>query len=74
MQTSLFSQIFTRNMLLCIFTGFSSGLPLYVLSQMVPAWLTSNQVDVKTIGFFYADRFSLHLEIYDFAPLGSLLS
>ncbi len=52
MQTSLLSQIFTRNMLLCIFTGFSSGLPLYVLSQMVPAWLTSNQVDVKTIGFF----------------------
>ena len=52
MQTSLFSQIFTRNMLLCIFTGFSSGLPLYVLIQMVPAWLTSNQVDVKTIGFF----------------------
>lgn len=52
MPTSLSSQIFTRNMLLCIFTGFSSGLPLYVLIQLVPAWLTSNQVDIKTIGFF----------------------
>ncbi|HHW7446961.1 AmpG family muropeptide MFS transporter [Pasteurella multocida] len=49
---SLLSQIFSRNMLLCIFTGFSSGLPLYVLFQMVPAWLSSSNVDVKTIGFF----------------------
>lgn len=50
--SSLLSQIFTRNMLLCIFTGFTSGLPLFVLFQLVPAWLSSNQVDVKTIGFF----------------------
>nr|WP_101774792.1 AmpG family muropeptide MFS transporter [Pasteurella oralis] len=49
---SLLSQIFSRNMLLCIFTGFSSGLPLYVLFQMVPAWLSSSNVDVKTIGLF----------------------
>ncbi|VEG12850.1 hypothetical protein [Moraxella cuniculi] len=49
---SLWQQIFTKNMLLCIFTGFSSGLPLYVLFQLVPAWLTSSNVDVKTIGFF----------------------
>lgn len=54
MQTkpSLLSQIFSRNMLLCIFTGFSSGLPLYVLFQLVPAWLSDSQVDIKTIGFF----------------------
>lgn len=54
MQTkpSLLSQIFSRNMLLCIFTGFSSGLPLYVLYQLVPAWLRSSHVDLKTIGFF----------------------
>lgn len=49
---SIWQQIFTKNMLLCIFTGFSSGLPLYVLFQLVPAWLTSSNVDVKTIGFF----------------------
>ncbi|QGM81132.1 AmpG family muropeptide MFS transporter [Otariodibacter oris] len=49
---SIWQQIFTKNMLLCIFTGFSSGLPLYVLFQLVPAWLSSSGVDVKTIGFF----------------------
>lgn len=52
MNPSIWQQIFTRNMLLCIFTGFTSGLPLYVLFQLVPAWLTSSEVDVKTIGFF----------------------
>lgn len=49
---SIWQQIFTKNMLRCIFTGFTSGLPLYVLFQLVPAWLTSNEVDIKTIGFF----------------------
>lgn len=49
---SIWQQIFTRNMMLCIFTGFTSGLPLYVLFQLVPAWLASSNVDVKTIGFF----------------------
>lgn len=39
-------------MLICIFNGFSSGLPLYFLSQLIPAWLRSEQVDLKTIGFF----------------------
>ena len=53
----LIAQIFSRNMLICIFTGFSSGLPLYVLTQLVPAWLTSNQVDIKTIGFFTLTSF-----------------
>ena len=39
-------------MLICIFTGFSSGLPLYLLIQLIPAWLRSEQVDLKSIGFF----------------------
>lgn len=39
-------------MLICIFNGFSSGLPLYFLAQLIPAWLRSEQVDLKTIGFF----------------------
>ncbi len=39
-------------MLICIFTGFSSGLPLYILIQLLPAWLRSEQVDLKAIGFF----------------------
>ncbi|PJG84530.1 AmpG family muropeptide MFS transporter [Conservatibacter flavescens] len=50
--TSLWKQIFTRNMLLCIFTGFSSGLPFYFIFQLVPAWLRDSAVDLTTIGFF----------------------
>ncbi len=41
-----------RRMLLCVLHGFSSGLPLYLLFQMVPAWLRSEQVDLATIGLF----------------------
>jgi MFS transporter, PAT family, beta-lactamase induction signal transducer AmpG len=44
--------LFTRKMLTCIFLGFSSGMPLYVLISLVPAWLRSNQVDLATIGLF----------------------
>ena len=44
--------LFSRRMLTCIFIGFSSGLPLYVLIQLVPAWLRSNGVDLATIGLF----------------------
>lgn len=50
--TSIWAKIFTKNMLLCIFTGFSSGLPLYFILQLVPAWLRNSQVDLTTIGFF----------------------
>jgi PAT family beta-lactamase induction signal transducer AmpG len=39
-------------MLICIFTGFSSGLPLSLLVSLVPAWLTSTDIDTKTIGAF----------------------
>ena len=44
--------LLTRKMLICIFTGFSSGLPLYLLLNLLPAWLRSEGVDLKTIGFF----------------------
>src|SRR5499433_2860553 len=39
-------------MLICVFIGFSSGLPLYVLLTLVPGWLRSEQVDLKAIGLF----------------------
>lgn len=51
-QTSLISQTLTRKMLICVLTGFSSGLPLYILLSLIPAWLRSQQVDLATIGFF----------------------
>jgi|TARA_B110000090_G_scaffold49359_1_gene56256 PAT family beta-lactamase induction signal transducer AmpG len=39
-------------MLICIFTGFASGMPLYLLISLVPAWLRTEGVGLKEIGFF----------------------
>jgi PAT family beta-lactamase induction signal transducer AmpG len=39
-------------MLICVFTGFSSGLPLFILITLIPAWLRSEHVDLKSIGLF----------------------
>jgi len=47
---SLADALFNRRMLICVFTGFSSGLPLYLLLNLVPAWLHSAGVDIKLIG------------------------
>src|SRR5882672_5877165 len=44
--------LFNRRMLICVFTGFSSGLPLYLLINLLPAWLRTEGVDLRTIGFF----------------------
>lgn len=42
--------LLNKRMLICICTGFSSGLPLYLLIQFVPAWLRSADIDLSTIG------------------------
>lgn len=39
-------------MLTCIFLGFSSGLPLFILVTLVSAWLRRAGVDLSTIGLF----------------------
>ncbi|MGZ8270892.1 MAG: AmpG family muropeptide MFS transporter [Methylophilus sp.] len=44
--------IFNKRMLICVFTGFTSGLPLYILISLLPAWLRSEGVDLKAIGLF----------------------
>ena len=44
--------LFNRRMLICVFTGFSSGLPLYLLINLLPAWLRSEGVDLRSIGAF----------------------
>src|SRR5210317_1061195 len=44
--------VLNRRMLICMFTGFTSGLPLYVLIQLVPAWLRVEGVGLAEIGFF----------------------
>jgi PAT family beta-lactamase induction signal transducer AmpG len=44
--------LLNRRMLICIFTGFSSGLPLYLLLNLVPAWLRTEGISLKAIGLF----------------------
>ena len=44
--------LLNRRMLICVFTGFSSGLPLYILINLLPAWLRSERVDLRAIGLF----------------------
>lgn len=63
-----------RNMLICVSLGFTSGLPLYILINLLTAWLKTEGVDLKAIGLFalvgfpytwkflwspFMDRFSL---------------
>ena len=43
---------FSKKMLLCVYTGFCSGLPFFFILQLLPAWLKVSGVDLKTIGFF----------------------
>ena len=56
-QESLKEAILNRRMLICVFTGFSSGLPLYLLFQMVPYWLRTEGVGLAEIGFFALVQF-----------------
>ncbi|MBA0174208.1 muropeptide MFS transporter AmpG [Pectobacterium carotovorum] len=46
---ALFSQ---RNSLFMLLLGFASGLPLALTSGTLQAWMTVENVDLKTIGFF----------------------
>lgn len=52
MNPSLKNTIFNKRMLICVFTGFTSGLPLFILISLLPAWLRSEGVDLKSIGLF----------------------
>ncbi len=47
---SLRESLFNRRMLICVGTGFTSGLPLYLLVSLLPAWLRDGGVDLKSIG------------------------
>jgi PAT family beta-lactamase induction signal transducer AmpG len=44
--------ILNRRMLICVFTGLASGMPLYILYQLVPAWLHDSGVSLRDIGLF----------------------
>lgn len=50
---------FWRNprILLCILTGFSSGLPLFILISLLSAWLRDSGIDLKMIGLLALVQF-----------------
>jgi PAT family beta-lactamase induction signal transducer AmpG len=54
---TIWQQLFNRRMAICIFTGFASGLPLYLLLNLVPAWLKTEGINIKTIGLFALIQF-----------------
>lgn len=49
--------LLNRRMLICIVTGFSSGLPLYLLLNLLPAWLKTEGLSLKLIGAFALIQF-----------------
>ncbi len=57
--TSTSTSAFWRNprILLCLLTGFSSGLPLFILISLLSAWLRDSGVDLKAIGLLALVQF-----------------
>jgi len=51
------SPLLTRRMLICVFTGFASGMPLYLLLNLLPAWLRTEGISLKAIGLFALIQF-----------------
>jgi PAT family beta-lactamase induction signal transducer AmpG len=51
------SALLTRRMLICVFTGFASGMPLFLLLNLLPAWLRTEGVSLKAIGLFALIQF-----------------
>ena len=49
-----YAEVLNRRMLICAGTGFASGMPLFLLIQLVPAWLRLEGVSLTAIGFFTA--------------------
>ena len=54
---SWIAPLLTRRMLICVFTGFSSGLPLFLLLNLLPAWLKTEGISLKAIGLFALIQF-----------------
>ncbi len=44
-------------MLICVFLGFTSGLPLFILLNLLQAWLKSEGVSIRDIGLFALIQF-----------------
>ncbi len=48
---------FNRRMLICVFLGFASGLPLYIQLGLLQAWLKTEGVSLRDIGLFALIQF-----------------
>lgn len=73
---SVWRRIFSVKMLICTGLGFSSGLPLYLLLNLVSAWLRDSGADLRTIGLFsvcsfpYVWKFLWSPLLDRYSPLG----
>jgi PAT family beta-lactamase induction signal transducer AmpG len=56
-RVSIRAAVLNRRMLICVFTGFSSGMPLYLLLNLLPAWLRTEGVSLKDIGLLALIQF-----------------
>jgi PAT family beta-lactamase induction signal transducer AmpG len=65
---SLRERLLNGRILLCIVTGFSSGLPLFVLISLMTAWLREGGVDLKAIGLLALVQFP-YIWKFVWAPL-----
>ena len=71
-------KLFLKKMFICVITGFSSGMPLFVLINLLPNWFRLSGLDIKTIAFFgltglpYSWKFlwSPILDLVGFGKLG----
>lgn len=54
---SRFEPLLNRRILICVLTGFSSGLPLFILISLLSAWLRKGGVDLKAIGLLALVQF-----------------
>ena len=68
--------LFSSRMLICLLTGFSSGLPLFVLINLLPVWFSAQGVSLRDIGLLalillpYNWKFIWAPLVDRFSPLG----
>src|SRR3954470_3884311 len=56
-KTAWVGALLNRRMLICVFTRFTSGLPLYILISLLPAWLKTEGLSLAVIGGFALIQF-----------------
>ena len=66
-ERSFKEQVLNWRMLICIGVGFSSGLPLYLMTQLVPSWLHIDGVSLTMIGALSAIQL-LYVFKFTWAP------